>query len=161
MTPRDDETVSATTTMSAPAHAVFAVLADPSSHAAIDGTGWVRGAVDSQPITGSGQVFRVGMYHPDHPDGSYEMANEVLAFDPPRAISWRPGYLSTETGKLEFGGWVWRYDLTEVGPDESEVTLTYDWSAVGPEVRRRVPLPPFPPDHLARSLRNLASMVRG
>ena len=36
-----EETVSATTTISASAETVFAVLADPSQHAAIDGTGWV------------------------------------------------------------------------------------------------------------------------
>jgi hypothetical protein len=34
-----DETVSATTTISASAETVFAVLADSSRHAAIDGTG--------------------------------------------------------------------------------------------------------------------------
>jgi hypothetical protein len=52
------------------------------------------------------------MYHENHPDDSYEMANLVLAFEPPRAISWKPGYVSPETGKLEFGGWIWGYDLT-------------------------------------------------
>jgi hypothetical protein len=31
---------------------------------------------------------------------------------------------------VEFGGWFWRYDLTPLGPSETEVTLTYDWSAV-------------------------------
>jgi uncharacterized protein YndB with AHSA1/START domain len=35
------ETVSATTTISTSVETVFAVLADPSRHAAIDGTGWV------------------------------------------------------------------------------------------------------------------------
>src|SRR3954468_2305615 len=30
----------------------------------------------------------------------------------PRVISWKPGYVSPATGKLEFGGWIWRYDLT-------------------------------------------------
>ena len=34
-----EETVSATTTISASAETVFAVLADPTRHAAIDGTG--------------------------------------------------------------------------------------------------------------------------
>jgi uncharacterized protein YndB with AHSA1/START domain len=43
-----EETVSATTTISEPAESVFAVLADPSRHAAIDGTGWVR----ESPTTG-------------------------------------------------------------------------------------------------------------
>ena len=156
-----DESVSATITISATAEAVFAVLADPSWHAAIDGTGWVNGSVDGRPITRSGQVFRVDMYHPNHPDGDYQMSNEVLAFEPPRAISWRPGYVSDETGELEFGGWVWRYDLTEVGADETEVTLTYDWSAVGPGPREYIKFPAFPPDHLDNSLSHLAALVSG
>jgi uncharacterized protein YndB with AHSA1/START domain len=101
-----DEIVSATTTISASAEAVFAVLADPSRHAAIDGTGRVRDSLDGRRLTGSGQIFRVDMYHENHPDGSYEMANQVLAFDPPRVISWKPGYVSPATGKLEFGGWI-------------------------------------------------------
>lgn len=40
------ETVSATRRMATPATAVFAVLADPTSHPAIDGTGWVSAPVD-------------------------------------------------------------------------------------------------------------------
>jgi hypothetical protein len=44
----------------------------------------------------------------------------------PREISWRPGYVSPATGKLEFGGWIWRYDLTRPGPDKTKVTLSYD-----------------------------------
>ena len=89
-----EENVSATTTISASAEAVFAVLADPSRHAAVDGTGRVRDSVDGQRLTGSGQIFRVAMYHENHPDGSYEMCNLVLAFEPPRVISWKPGYMS-------------------------------------------------------------------
>src|SRR5580693_2601512 len=61
-----DETVSATTIINAPAGAIFAVLADPANHVAIDGTGWVRGALDSQRLTAEGQVFRIAMYHPNH-----------------------------------------------------------------------------------------------
>jgi uncharacterized protein YndB with AHSA1/START domain len=149
------ETVSATTTISASAETVFAVLADPSQHAAIDGTGWVREPLDGQRLTGSGQIFRVAMYHSNHPDGSYEVANQVLAFEPPRVISWKPGYVSPETGKLEFGGWMWRY----LGPGKTEVTLSYDWSAVGPVPRQRIHFPPFTPDHLDNSLSHLAALV--
>ena len=155
------DSVSATTTIRASAEAVFAVLADPSRHAAIDGTGRVRDAEDRDRITAAGQVFRVGMFHENHPDGTYEMSNLVVDFDPPRVISWRPGYVSQETGELEFGGWVWRYDLTPRGPAEVSVTLTYDWSAVGPGPRSYLEFPPFPPDHLAGSLRHLATMVEG
>ena len=56
-----DATVSATMIISAPAKAIFALLADPIKHAAIDGTGWVREPVDSQPLTAAGQVFRMAM----------------------------------------------------------------------------------------------------
>ena len=145
MTP---EIVSATTTISASAEAVFSVLADPSRHAAIDGTGWVRDPIDSQRLSGSGQVFRMGMYHENHPDGSYEMANQVVGFEAPHVISWKPGRLSPATDEIEFGGWIWRYELTELGPDETRVTLSYDWSAVGPIPRQHLQFPPFAPDHL-------------
>jgi hypothetical protein len=56
---------------------LFAIIANPASHAAIDGTGWVRDSPDPQPLTESGQVFRMAMYHPNHPNGNYEMANQV------------------------------------------------------------------------------------
>jgi uncharacterized protein YndB with AHSA1/START domain len=153
------ETVSATTTISASAETVFGVLADPSRHAAIDGTGWVRDSLDGQRLTGSGQIFRIAMYHASHPDGSYEMANRVLVFEPPRVISWQPGYVSPVTGELEFGGWIWRYDLTPLGPDQTTVTLSYDWSAVGPVPRQHIQFPPFTSDHLGNSLSHLAAIV--
>ena len=85
------DTLQASTIIAAPAGAVFAVLADPASHPAIDGTGWVSKALDTAPLTGSGQMFRMAMYHANHPNGSYEMTNRVVVFDPPRAISWQPG----------------------------------------------------------------------
>lgn len=154
-----EENVRATTTVRASAEAVFTVLRDPSRHAAIDGTGWVTAAVDDQAITRRGQVFRMAMYHRDHPDGSYETANEVLAFVESRALSWRTGYVDEKTGELKFGGWSWRYDLEPVGPCETEVTLTYDWSAVGPGPREYLAFPPFPPDHLDDSLRHLSEML--
>ncbi len=71
------EHVTASTTIEAAPEAVFAVLADPSAHAAIDGTGWVRGSLDGDRITAAGQVFRMAMYHENHPDGDYQMANLV------------------------------------------------------------------------------------
>ena len=55
------ETWRASTIIAAPAEAVFAVLADPVTHPAIDGTGWVSKALDTTPLTGSGQMFRMAM----------------------------------------------------------------------------------------------------
>jgi uncharacterized protein YndB with AHSA1/START domain len=152
------ESVSATMIINAPAEAVFAVLADPAKHGAIDGTGWVRELLDGQQLTAAGQVFRMAMYHPNHPDGNYQMANRVQVFDPPRAISWEPGY-DADDGSLGFGGWFWRYDLAPAGPSATKVTLSYDWSAVPGVIRQRIGFPPFPPDHLADSLAHLADLV--
>jgi uncharacterized protein YndB with AHSA1/START domain len=154
----DDETVSATRIINAPAEDIFAVLADPAAHAAIDGTGWVREPVDRQQLTAAGQVFRMAMYHANHPDGSYQMANRVQELDPPRAISWEPGQ-ETGEGSLRFGGWVWRYDLVPAVPSGTKVTLSYDWSAVPGSLRQHIGFPPFPPDHLGNSLARLADLV--
>jgi hypothetical protein len=153
------ERVTVSTTIEAAPEAVFAVLADPATHAAIDGTGWVVGSLEGERITGVGQVFRMAMYHANHPDGDYRIANLVEVFDEPRAIGWKPGTESPETGELSFGGWTWRYDLEAAGPSRTTVTLTYDWSAVGPEVREHLQFPPFGLDHLDRSLQHLADLV--
>jgi hypothetical protein len=56
-----DDRVSATTVIIA-SEAIFAVLADPTTHAAIDGTGWVCNALNSKPLTAAGQIFRMSMY---------------------------------------------------------------------------------------------------
>jgi len=158
----------ATTTISAPAKVVFAVLADPNTHAAIDGTGWVRQPLDSERLREPGQIFRMAMYNDNHPNKFYEMVNKVVVCDPPNAISWKPGQdvsspqalldRAPEDGNLAFGGWIWRYDLMPVGPSETEVRLTYDWSAVPPSVGN-IEFPPFAPEHLDNSLRNLAGLA--
>jgi uncharacterized protein YndB with AHSA1/START domain len=155
----ENETLKATTTIEAMPEAVFAVLADPSTRPAIDGTGWLRAPVDTDRINATGQVFRMAMYHENHPDKDYEMANRVEVFDEPRAIAWKPGNESPETGELSFGGWSWRYDLEATGPSRTEVTLTYDWSEAPPEVREWITFPPFPPEHLDHSLQHLADVV--
>ena len=156
-----DETISATTIINAPAEAIFAVLADPAKHAAIDGTGWVREPLDSQHLTEAGQVFRMAMYHDNVPGGHYRMANRVQVLDPPRAISWEPG-MDTGDGHPQIVGHTWRYDLAPAGSG-TEVTLSYDWSAVPDSLRQRLPFlfPPFAADHLTNSLAHLAELVTG
>jgi uncharacterized protein YndB with AHSA1/START domain len=152
------ENVSATLTVAVPAARVFAVLADPTTHAAIDGTGWVQESVDRAPLTEVGQIFRMDMYHPNHPDGDYRVANKVQVLDAPCAIGWLTGEEKDE-GHLEFGGWIWRYDLAPLGPSETEVTLTYDWSAVPQFIREYLRFPPFGPEHLTNSLHHLAELA--
>ena len=155
----DQEKVSATLTVAVPAARVFEVLADPATHAAIDGTGWVQESVDRAPLTKVGQIFRMEMYHSGHPDGDYRVVNKIQVLEPPRAIGWLTGQEKGD-GELEFGGWLWRYDLAPLGPSETEVTLTYDWSAVPQYIRERgIQFPPFGPEHLTNSLHHLAELA--
>ena len=152
--------MSVATTINAPVQTVFDVLADPSTHSAIDGTGWVREPLDGKHLTETGQIFRMAMYHDNHPDKNYEMANRVEVLDPPRAIGWQPG-LGDDDANLEFGGWFWRYDLRPVGPAQTEVTLSYDWSRVPPNLREHIQFPPFDRQHLDNSLKHLAELTEG
>jgi uncharacterized protein YndB with AHSA1/START domain len=152
------ERMTATITIQAPVQDVFDVLADPSTHEAIDGTGWVRESLDGKPLTQTGQIFRVAMYHENHPNKNYEMANRVEAFEPPRAISWQPGQ-GPDDSNLDFGGWIWRYDLKSVGAADTDVTLTYDWSRVPSSLREHIGFPPFDAQHLENSLKHLAELA--
>jgi Polyketide cyclase / dehydrase and lipid transport len=153
------DTITATITIPTPAETVFDVLADPTTHPAIDGTGWVREARDSERLTGAGQIFRVAMYHDGRPIKNYEVANKVVVCDRPRAIAWQPGMDAAGDGNLSFGGWIWRYDIDNRGPSEAHVTLTYDWSAVAPALREQIPFPPFDPAHLDNSLKHLSHLA--
>jgi hypothetical protein len=153
-----NENITTHITIAALAETVFDVLADPSTHEAIDGTGWVRQPLDGRQLTETGQIFRMAMYHENHPDKDYEMANRVEIFDPPHAIAWQPGQ-GADDDALEFGGWIWRYDLSPVTPSQTEVTLNYDWSAVPADLREHFQFPPFDPQHLDNSLKHLAELA--
>ncbi|WP_207944982.1 hypothetical protein [Actinomadura rubrisoli] len=99
----DQENVSAALTFGVPAARVFAVPADPTTHSAIDGTGWVRQSVDRAPLTEVGQILRMAMHHASHPDGDYRVANKVAVLDPPRAIGWLTA-TEKHDGHLELRG---------------------------------------------------------
>ena len=98
--------------VAAPPQAVFDLLADPSKHALIDGSGSVRGALDSSPDRlelGSKFVMSMKIGVP------YKMTNEVVEFDEPTLIGWR-----------HVGGHIWRYRLRPVDGG-TEVTEEFDW----------------------------------
>lgn len=154
-----DETMSITQTIDAPVETVFDVLTDPSTHQAIDGTGWVRESLDGERLTEIGQIFRMAMYHSNFGGMHYEVANRVEVLQPPHAIAWLPGQGDNDDD-LEFGGWIWRYDLKSIGDDRTQVTLTYDWSAVPESVRANISFPPFDQQHLDNSLEHLAGLAQ-
>ncbi len=86
------------------------------------------------------------------------MDNKVVAFDKPTTIAWEPGQRA-EGGAIDFGGWIWRYDVNPAGSGETSVPLTYDWSAVPSAAREVIQFPPFDRQHLVDSLAHLAQLA--
>ena len=98
--------------MPAPPEEVFDLLADPTKHSLIDGSGTVREARPGNPDRLSlGAKFSMSMkqWLP------YKVTNEVVEFDEPNLIAWR-----------HMGHHVWRYRLRPV-EGGTEVTEEFDW----------------------------------
>lgn len=105
----------------APVERVFAFLADPANHAALDTSGMVRGAATGVSIGGVGDVFVMNMHNAFK--GDHQVENHVVVHEPGRAIGWAPA----EPGHPPAGHtWTWR--LAQADGDRTVVTLTYDWS---------------------------------
>ncbi|MDN5655886.1 MAG: SRPBCC domain-containing protein [Kocuria sp.] len=154
-----NEHIVRTRTIDASSAAIFAVLADPTRHRDTEPTDWVRGAIDAQPITATGQIFSMNM-HFDGENGDYRIGNTVTTFEPEHAIAWDPGQAG-DNGHVEPGGWRWRYDLEET-ESGTEVALTYDWSRTTQEIREAFGgFPVVSPEYLDRSLQALEQAVTG
>jgi hypothetical protein len=141
-----------TRTIAATPAEIFAVLADPTRHKDTEPGDWVRDAIDTDPITATGQMFAVNMFL-EQAGGHYVMHNLVTEFDENRTIAWLPGQLD-EAGNHGPGGWWWRYDLAPIGAG-TDVTVTYDWSGTSQEFRDTVGVPVFGADFIEESLATL------
>ena len=115
--------VSVTVTVNATPQQIFDLLADPSKHGEIDGSGSIQNAQSSAPerlALGAkfGMDMKIGV--------SYKITNEVVEFDEPRRIAWR-----------HFGGHVWRYIL-EPTDGGTLVTEQFDWNTSKSQLLMRV-----------------------
>jgi uncharacterized protein YndB with AHSA1/START domain len=122
-----DRAVSVSRRINAPQNVVFDVLADPARHVELDGSGMLRGAVNSTPITRVGDVFVMKMHNARL--GDYEMDNRVVEFEQDRRIAWEPepgrGHPRVGGGRL---GHRWSFELASDGPGATTVTESYDCS---------------------------------
>jgi uncharacterized protein YndB with AHSA1/START domain len=115
----------------APPDRVFALVADPEQHHAIDGSGHLRGTSNG-PITGVGKVFTMEMYRDDL--GPWRTFNTVTEYEPDTALGWAPDLdpdcpLAPKLAGITTGGHTYTYRLRETG-EGTEVRLSYDWSGV-------------------------------
>lgn len=122
---QNEFSVSSSVVVQAPPEAVFAVLADPSKHSVIDGSGSVQGQMSGPErlVLGSkfGMRMRAGL--------GYRVTNTVVEYEENRLIAWRhvmPGR--------------WRYELEPEGDSATRVTESYDYSAMLPKLLSRTGL---------------------
>jgi uncharacterized protein YndB with AHSA1/START domain len=112
----------------APASVIFDLLADPSRHQEIDGSGTVKGTPEgSQRLTlGSkfGMSMKVGI--------GYSMENTVVEFEEDRRIAWQPRP-SVSFMRHFVGGRIWRYELE---PAEGGTVVRESWD-ISQEVHKR------------------------
>lgn len=143
----------------APAAEVFALLADPGRHRAIDGSGFLQGT-ESGPVTATGDVFSMEMYRDDL--GSWRTVNTVIEYEPGAAIGWSPNLdpdcpLASQIGDMITGGHSYVYRLRETG-DGTEVRQVYDWSGVtDPDFEALCPF--VSQDQMMETLDRLATAV--
>ncbi len=110
--------VCASRVIPASAKEIFDILANPSMHSKIDGSGTVRGTVHGPGRLYLSAKFAMSMKMVI----PYRITNTVVEFEENRLIAWR-----------HFGGHIWRYRLCEM--DEglpsvaTEVTECFDYSA--------------------------------
>lgn len=116
----DGRVVSASTLVRAPAQRIFDLLADPSRHPVLDGSGSVRSLVRGPDRLHRGARFTMAM----RLGLPYAMVNTVVEFEEGRRIAWRHASRA-----------VWRYELEPTGPTSTRVVESFDM--------RRSPLAAF------------------
>jgi uncharacterized protein YndB with AHSA1/START domain len=93
----------------APPEEIFGLLADPSRHREIDGSGTVRDSTEGSRKLKLGSRFGMSM----QAGIPYTMVSTVVEFEPNRRIAWQTRPSFAPLG-LFVGGRIWRYELEPV-----------------------------------------------
>jgi uncharacterized protein YndB with AHSA1/START domain len=88
---------------------IFALIADPSRHPDIDGSGTVRRVKTPAQTLALGSKFGMAMKL----GLPYSMESTVIEFEPDRRIAWQTRPPGRIPGRLA-GGRIWRYELEPV-----------------------------------------------
>ena len=152
----DDKRITVSRTIDASAADIFNVLSNPQRHAELDGSGFIVSDDKTDRITATGQVFSMNM-EGDHMGGEYKTDNHVVGYDENKLLAWKTAPAGTEPP-----GWQWVWELKPQDADTTDVTLTYDWSAVTHKaLLKKVSFPLVSESELEDSLGRLAAAVSG
>ena len=101
--------------INAPASTIFDVLANPSSHKLFDGSQTIQNSVSGPERLFLGAKFSMAMKIKI----PYRIKNTVVAFEENKKISW-----------CHLMKWTWSYELAEFGNGSTQVTESFDASAI-------------------------------
>ena len=107
--PATSDVASAERVIPAAPEKIFDLLADPSRHREIDGSGTVRDAKGGSERLALGSQFGMAMKM----GVQYSMVSEVIEFEENRRIAWQTRPPSSFGAKFG-GGRIWRYELEPV-----------------------------------------------
>jgi len=126
---RVQPSISVSRDISAPAGRIFSVLARPTAHPDVDGSGMLRNALEDVVISEVGDLFALNMFNDEM--GDYVMENRVVEFEPERRIVWEPVMRSID--KPEFQSDVgdpahyqWGWQLEPLDATHTRVTEFFD-----------------------------------
>jgi len=114
-----ERVISATRAMSASAERIFDLIADPSLQPSWDGNNNLAAAAPGQRVRQVGDVFKTTLTN-----GAVR-ENHVVEFIEGSQIAWCPA----EPGKQP-PGHLWRWKLEPINSTLTNVTHTYDWTAL-------------------------------
>jgi hypothetical protein len=136
---------------------IFAVLADPKGHVAIDSSGMLQSA-SGESVTAVGDTFVVHMDREslnDYPMGLYDVIVTITEFSADREIAW------TVIGQIKPPlGHVYGYTLEPV-EGGTLVTSYYDWTNIEPAWREAGIFPVMSEGALRATLGILSRTVVG
>ncbi|MBI4883576.1 MAG: SRPBCC family protein [Actinobacteria bacterium] len=138
--------------IAAPPERIFDLLADPTRHQEIDGSGTVRGSADGSQRLALGSKFGMSM----HAGFGYSMANTVVEFEENRRIAWQTRPTMALVGLL-VGGRIWRYELV---PQDGGTLVRESWDIRQEKVPLSVrPLRGRTIQSMTKTLERIASRV--
>jgi uncharacterized protein YndB with AHSA1/START domain len=144
----DERIISATRAMSAGAERIFDLIADPSLQPSWDGNNNLASAAPGQRVRQVGDVFKTTLTN-----GAVR-ENHVVEFIEGSQIAWRPA----EPGKQP-PGHLWRWKLEPINSTLTNVTHTYDWTALT-DSKRLEKARSTTPEMLRESMDRLAEVAR-
>lgn len=137
-----DQSVTGSRIINAGAQELFDVVASPSMHHVIDGSGTVKNTLKGADKLGLGDTFttRMRVVVP------YVIRNTVKEFDDGHLIAWS-----------HIAGWRWRFEFEEV-EGGTLVTETFDWSFAHPLAVKYVQMAGWPERNVSSIDQTLARL---